>query len=259
MDSIIASTIEILNAGYRKSAPVKLSEILGILDAQHHAIATLEELNEALRKSYPFRIQETSDEVTLVPTKDSESDIISQSAWELAYSVYAKRMDNLITKIVKSLPKIPSLGAYRKALLGLPVSHVWRGHGSALFVEFGELHAQKKQDGSMGNPTGEVTLMIEWSWRIEKPRSILGGSWSSERRWPGMFQKLIGAKVTDLQIVGHLPEIEVLLSNGLRIVSFMTGEGQPAWALICRTTPKLTLCVRKGKLYEERAIAEQIE
>ena len=191
-DSIIVSTIEILNAGHRKSEPIKLSEIFGILDAQHHAIATLEELNEALRKSYPFRIEETSDEVTLIPTKDSKSDIISQAARELAYSVYAKRMDNLITQIVKSLPKIPSSGAYREALLGLPVSHVWRGHGTALFVEFGELHAKKKHDGSMGNPTGDITLMIEWSWRIEKPRSILGGSWSSERRWPDMFEKLIG-------------------------------------------------------------------
>ena len=153
-----------------------------------------------------------------------------------------------------------SLDAYRKALIGLPVFHVWRGYGSALFVEFGEHHPTGKQDGAPGNPSGDITLMIEWSWRIEKPRSILGGSWSAEKRWPGMFKKLLGANVSDIQFIGYLPEIEVSLSNGLRIVSFMTAEGQPAWALICRTTPKGTLCVRRGKLYEqERVIADQIE
>lgn len=257
MNSIIASTIEILNASYLKSEPIKLHKLLGILDAQHHAMATQEELNEALRKSYPFRIQGTSDEVTLIPTRDSESDMVSQAELKLAHSLYAKTMDDLIAKLAKApksrilVKRKPSLDAYRKALIGLPVSHVWRGYGSALFVEFGELHATKKQDGAAGNPTGDVTLMIEWSWRIEKPCSILGGSWSAEKRWTGMFKKLLGANVSDVQLIGHLPEIEISLSNGLRIVSFMTAEGQPAWALIRRTTPQRTLCVRRGKLHEE--------
>jgi hypothetical protein len=149
-----------------------------------------------------------------------------------------------------------SFDAFTKGLIGLTVSHVWRGYGSALFIEFGELHTTQKQDGSTGNPTGDITLMIEWSWRIEKPCSILGGSWSSEKRWPGMFQKLIGANVIDLRFVGHLPEIEVSLSNGLRVVSFMTAESQPAWALIYHTTYQGTLCVRRGKVkIESRANA----
>ncbi len=143
------------------------------------------------------------------------------------------------------------LDAYRKALIGLPVSHVWRGYGSALFVEFGELHSQKKQDGTMANPIGDITLMIEWSWRIEKTRSILGGSWSNQKRWSGMFKKLIGAYVIDVQLIGHIPEIEISLSNDLRIVSFMTSEGQPAWALICHTIHPGTLSVCRGKLSEK--------
>lgn len=145
-----------------------------------------------------------------------------------------------------------SLAAFEKALIGLQVSHVWRGYGSALFVEFGQLSPPRvHRNGTIGNPCGEVTLMIEWSWRIEKPRSIMGGSWSSERRWPAMFDKLKGSRVTAVRSFGTLPEIEVSLSNGLRVVSFMTAEGQPEWCLISRVNPKGSLGVRRGKLHVE--------
>lgn len=55
----------------------------------------------------------------------------------------------------------------------LPVSHVWRGHGSALFIELGELAPTRRRDGSPGHSEGEIGLMVEWSWRIEDERSIL--------------------------------------------------------------------------------------
>ena len=45
-----------------------------------------------------------------------------------------------------------SLATFADALTGLPVSHVWRGHGSALFVEFGRLQSQTRRDGSSGAP-----------------------------------------------------------------------------------------------------------
>ena len=143
-----------------------------------------------------------------------------------------------------------SFAPFEAALIGLPVSHVWRGHGSALLLEFGQLSpsARVGRGGLAGNPSGEITLMMEWSWRIEKPRSILGGSWSDERRWPGMFAKLLGATVVGARTFGTLPELEVTLSNGLRVLSFMTAEGQPAWALMERGRMQRTLSVRAGRL-----------
>ena len=157
------------------------------------------------------------------------------------------------------------LDEFRTALVGLPVSDVWRDYGSAIFLQFGELHSRtiRRRDGSpvtrQGDITymqGEITLMIEWSWRIERPRSILGGSWSDERRWPGMFKKLLGAIVEDVQLIGRLHEIEVSLSNGLRVVSFMTAESQPAWALISQVNPRGSLHVRRGKLQFESPSAQ---
>lgn len=93
--------------------------------------------------------------------------------------------------------------------------------------------------------------MIEWSWRIERPKSILGGSWSSERKWAAMFEKLKGAKVVAVALFGTLPEIQVSLSNGLRVVSFMTAEGQPEWGIICREELQKSLGVKRGRLHVE--------
>jgi hypothetical protein len=66
-----------------------------------------------------------------------------------------------------------------------------------------------------------------------------------------MFKKIIGATVVDSEIFGHIPEISVLLSNGLRIVSFMTAEGQPEWAIIAHSPELGNLCVRRGQLHIE--------
>ena len=134
------------------------------------------------------------------------------------------------------------------ALIGKSVSHVWNGHGSALFIEFGELTPKKRANGSDGNPVGEITLMIEWSWRFERQYSILGGSWSSKRKWTGMFKKITGSSVMNVEIFGNLPEIYITLSNGLRIVSFMTAEGQPEWTLLTRNPSLGHLCVKRGRL-----------
>lgn len=73
--------------------------------------------------------------------------------------------------------------------------------------------------------------MIEWSWRIENERTILCGSWSDEARWGDAFSSLLGAHVSSVDLFDQLPEIAIGLSNGLRVLSFMTAEGLPAWTL----------------------------
>lgn len=140
------------------------------------------------------------------------------------------------------------------ALQGAAVSSVWRGHGSTIFLEFGDLSVKSSTiTGRKLQPQGSCTLMIEWSWRIERPLSILGGSFSHEGRWPAMFDKLIGAQVQDVQFLGALPETVVCLSNGMRVSSFMTADGQPAWCIICRKPRIGTLSVKRGRFHVEAA------
>lgn len=141
---------------------------------------------------------------------------------------------------------------FKEAIIGQRITHVWRGHGSTLFIEFGRLTQRTKRDGTPGQPHGEITLMVEWSWRIEKLRSIVGGSWSTERRWSSMLKKFIGATVEDIELFGEIPEVRLSLSNGYRLLSFMTAEGQPGWALISQQSQLGTLLVRKGRLFIEK-------
>lgn len=123
----------------------------------------------------------------------------------------------------------PVIEQYRQALAAKPLSAIWRRHGSAIFLEFGKLQPPRaRRDGSLANPQGEFSVMIEWSWRIETGTSIVGGSWSDEKDWESEFGSLIGRTVEDVGLHGRLPELTIALSGGRYVSSFMTAEGQPA-------------------------------
>ena len=126
-------------------------------------------------------------------------------------------------------------------LKGLPIGHTWRGYGSAIFLELGEVTHPKDKP-----PTGVATLMIEWSWRVEASRSIAFGSFSSDRKISSGLAALVGRKVENLDLFGRLPEIILQLSDGRRVCSFATAEGQPEWALLLRE--RGTISVKRGVL-----------
>ncbi len=139
---------------------------------------------------------------------------------------------------------------YRCALIGKSVSRVWRGYGSALFLELGELAPGPLRDGKSGEPKGEFTLMIEWSWRIETETSILCGTWSEQDEWPDFLKNLVGRTIVDAYLFARLPEISLALTDNLYVSSFMTSTEQPAWVLFDRFRDKW-INVENGKVIEE--------
>lgn len=144
-----------------------------------------------------------------------------------------------------------AIAHFAAAARGMAVSHVWRGYGSALFIELGRLTPSTRRDGSPGQPTGEIEMMIEWSWRIEDERSILCGSCSNEELWAPSYARLLGQHVSDLATFGRLPELMLSLSGGLHVSSFMTAEGDPAWTVFDRRGPTVrTLDCRSGVVAE---------
>jgi hypothetical protein len=153
-------------------------------------------------------------------------------------------------------PQQTPFDAFAAPLVGLPVSHVWRGHGSAIFLEFGALKPTTRRDGSPSHRTGEMGLMIEWSWRIEGKRSILCGSWTDERRWPTALACLTRTTVTKVTLFGRLPELDLAFASGLHLVSLMTGRGDPAWALFDRRAGCRWAHVRHGLLRIEEAAGD---
>jgi len=143
--------------------------------------------------------------------------------------------------------------AFVSPLIGLPVSHIWNGYGSAIFLEFGLLtpSTRRRRDGSPGNPKGQFTLMIEWSWRIEGKRRIWGGSWSEAEQWTKLLPRLKDANVISISLIGRLPEVAVALSNGLHLASFMTAEGDPEWAILTRRGDEtFSVSVKAGRLVQ---------
>ena len=142
--------------------------------------------------------------------------------------------------------------AFTAPLIGLPVSHLWQGHGSALFLEFGKLRhstGTRRDGSSYERSEGEMGLMIEWSWRIEGRRSILCGSWSDEQKWLRAFKLVQNSKVVEASLFGRLPEIELGLSNGVHVLSFMTASGNPEWTVFDRRRDNSrSLSVRRGEL-----------
>ncbi len=117
--------------------------------------------------------------------------------------------------------------ALTSSLVGQRIGHSWRGYGSAIFLELGALRRLKGRR----HLRGEFTIMIEWSWRIEKPRSIMAGSWSSDRMITTSVGALKGRRLTSVTAEGRLPELNLRLSGGLWLHSFATAEGQPVWAI----------------------------
>jgi len=135
-------------------------------------------------------------------------------------------------------------------LAGMPISHVWFGYGSALFLELGVLsEGRKRKDGSIGNPRGEVTVTVDFGWRVERQRSILCGSGDSKRRWASVSEKLLGASVLTAQTVGRIPELELQLSNGLWLVTFSRYKGQPTWSVSLRALGLGALHIKGGRLH----------
>lgn len=138
---------------------------------------------------------------------------------------------------------------FTAGMIGQPVSHVWTGHGSALFLELGSLTPGKRRDGSAANPSGEMSVMIEWSWRIEGRKSIICGSWSDESDWRRGFALLQNNTITGVSLFGRLPEIDLVLSNDAHCLSFMTEKGHPQWAIFDRRNgSNHTLHSRNGRV-----------
>jgi hypothetical protein len=145
---------------------------------------------------------------------------------------------------------IEAFEPFAASLIGLPISHVWRGYGSAIFIECGKLHPVANRDGSTGHPEGEVSLGVEWSWRIEDATAIRCGSWSEEDLWERALDDLRHARIARCELFGELPEVAMTTDGGVRFLSFSTTDGQPQWHLVDRRNgaPRW-FTVREGQLH----------
>jgi hypothetical protein len=131
-----------------------------------------------------------------------------------------------------------------KELEGATVSHAWRGHGSAIFLEFGEL----KQDKKLKSARGEQTLMVEWSWRFEGDKSILVGSWDDDREIDRFPNLIFGKTIESINFLGRLFELEIKFSDSIWLSTFSTQQDGPSWSLRLKGEEWLSVIETKFRL-----------
>lgn len=124
------------------------------------------------------------------------------------------------------------------ALKGLPLSHFWVGYESTIFFEFGELTKNIRKDGSVGNPSGEICVGMEFYWRAENQNQIIFGSDDDQEMWEPKLSALIGQKLVSVDLFGKLPELCLFFESGMHVLSFTLLEGQPDWMIIDKRVGK---------------------
>lgn len=147
-----------------------------------------------------------------------------------------------------------------RPMLGLPVSRVWQGYGSAIFLEIGNLTLEKKRSRKDGKTRssykGDYGVMIEWSWRVERSRSIYFGSWSTDQVIENRLAKLKNRTIEGVEATGRLPELMIRLSGGLWVHSFAIAESQPRWCVFLdrKRLPVEWVVSERGKLIKETSL-----
>lgn len=106
---------------------------------------------------------------------------------------------------------------------------------------------------------GEFTVMLQWSWRVERARSVYFSGNSSLRIVENRLLKLNGQTVRGVDSEGRLPELVLQLSNGYWVHSFEMSEGQQSWALFLhnRQVPLTWLSSERGKLILEKNLPKK--
>ena len=121
--------------------------------------------------------------------------------------------------------KMEEAEARLSELEGSEVTHAWRSHGSAIFLELGSL-----SEGD-GNSRGEQSIMIEWSWRFEGQSSILFGSFDDNEKIDKFPEIVVGKTIEKVSFFSRLSEIEIQFSDKLWLLTFATSEGDPDWSI----------------------------
>ncbi len=119
------------------------------------------------------------------------------------------------------------------ALRGARISYVWRGYGSALFVECGLLSESqvRRKDGSSGNPKGRWSIGLDCDWRIEAESRVLCGSHDEEATWATTLGGLVEDEIASVEMFGDVAELRVTLQSGKQLLTFALDHSGPEWSL----------------------------
>lgn len=140
-------------------------------------------------------------------------------------------------------------------LIGLPVALAWKGYGSTIFLELGQL--QPLQSERQYQPDGEACISVDWDWRVEDDTAVLYGSSCSGPEINKGIATLQNTKVQGLSLAGKIPELVIHFSNGQCLRSMYMVKGDPQWSI--RLVDNNWMGISAGKLAVGDGTAEFTE
>jgi hypothetical protein len=126
-----------------------------------------------------------------------------------------------------------NIDLYLQKCIGLPVSDVWRGIGSTIFIELGKLHKHSNGRKYNSKGVGDISLMFDCGWRLERKDSIVAGSDDQKLEIANQIKKLLGRSVKSISFSGRIPEITIEFGNSLCLQSFCCYRSDD-WGIIFR-------------------------
>jgi len=141
-----------------------------------------------------------------------------------------------------------------KDLIGLPISKAYNSYGSSLCMELGEITFDERN-----REKGEAYIRLDWDWRLEDDESIICGSSNHRPKIADTAEKLIGISITNLELYGSPPEIEIHLSNHQRLRSMAMLSGYPKWTIRLKDETYLSNDLDEGMTEKEHEYSKWTE
>ncbi len=158
---------------------------------------------------------------------------------------YLKRVPTPTIAFMATMLSEQDFQNHVQILQGMEVSLAWKGYGSAIFLELGQLSPPRHPRGQ--HEQGEACLCVEWDWRVENASSILFGSADTRQVIADCIRGLQGSRINDIVAVGAVPEIVASFSNEQRLRSMALTVGDPQWAI--KLPSGSWLSAKKGALW----------
>lgn len=116
-----------------------------------------------------------------------------------------------------------------KPIIGMPISLAWKGYGSALFLEIGQLH--EIGDRRQNVPDGEISISPNFEWRIEQKNRVVCGSSSKLSFIEEKIKVLNGLEISEICVEDDTRELKIKLANGMIVRSVKLTKGDPEWTI----------------------------
>jgi hypothetical protein len=126
----------------------------------------------------------------------------------------------------------------------MTVSLPWKGYGSAIFLELGQLAPLQTR---RRHERGETCTSFEWDWRVEETETVLYGSSNSRPKIEKGISSLKGTNIKQISVVGSVPELVLDFSNGQTLKSMVMVSGDPQWHI--RLPNETWISSESGRLY----------